>query len=255
MKLQAIRLDANEIVDIVELFSDLPALKWLNISDNRIQKFDYFLLPMSLNWLDIHKNQIQEIGNYFDKEDELNIHTMNISFNKLQTINSKSIPAKIQTISFNDNAITRIDPLTFSEKHHLIRVDLYENQIIQLKTSSIRLPPRDIKTKKQRPMFYLGGNPFLCDCNLEWLQTINNEENFAIYPVINDIESIYYQFLFSKENAIVPLVEAKPSDFLCPYTAHCFALCHCCDFDACDCEITCPDNCTCYHDQSCSYSL
>ena len=37
---------------------------------------------------------------------------------------------------------------------------------------------------------------------------------------------------------------------MCPYTAHCFALCHCCDFDACDCEMTCPDNCTCYHDQS-----
>ena len=43
--------------------------------------------------------------------------------------------------------------------------------------------------------------------------------------------------------------QAKSTDFLCPYTAHCFALCHCCDFDACDCEMTCPDNCTCYHDQ------
>ena len=46
------------------------------------------------------------------------------------------------------------------------------------------------------------------------------------------------------------IFQAKSTDFLCPYTAHCFALCHCCDFDACDCEMTCPDNCTCYHDQS-----
>lgn len=254
-KLQAIRLDANEITDIVGLFSDLPSLRWLNISDNRIQKFDYFLMPRSLNWLDIHKNQIEDIGNYFDKEDELNIHTMDISFNKLQTINSKSIPDKIQTISLNDNAITRIDPLTFSAKHHLVRVDLYANQIVKMETSSIRLPPRELRSKKQRPMFYFGGNPFLCDCNLEWLQTINNEENFSLYPIVNDLESIYCRLIFSKENAFVPLVEAKSSDFLCPYTAHCFALCHCCDFDACDCEMTCPDNCTCYHDQSWSVNI
>ena len=75
-KLQAIRLDANEIVDIVGLFSDLPSLRWLNISDNRIEKFDYFLMPRSLHWLYIHEN-------------------------KLQTISTKSIPDKIQTISLN----------------------------------------------------------------------------------------------------------------------------------------------------------
>ena len=51
-KLQAIRLDANQITDIVGIFSDLPSLKWLNISDNRIQKFDYFLMPR----LDLNEN-------------------------------------------------------------------------------------------------------------------------------------------------------------------------------------------------------
>ena len=47
-KLQAIRLDNNHITDIVGIFSDLPSLRWLNISDNRIQKFDYFLMPRSV---------------------------------------------------------------------------------------------------------------------------------------------------------------------------------------------------------------
>ena len=46
-KLQAIRLDANNITDIVGLFSELPSLRWLNVSDNKIQKFDYFLMPRS----------------------------------------------------------------------------------------------------------------------------------------------------------------------------------------------------------------
>lgn len=82
---------------------------------------------------------------------------MDISFNKLTTVTAKSIPGKIQTISLNDNSITRIDPLTFSGKKHLVRVDLYANQIVKLESSSIRLPPRDLRSKKQRPMFYFGG--------------------------------------------------------------------------------------------------
>jgi Leucine-rich repeat (LRR) protein len=254
-KLQAVRLDANHISDIVGLFNDLPALRWLNISDNQIQKFDYFLLPYSLNWLDIHKNQIEDIGNYFDKEDELNIHTMDISFNKLETINAKSIPDKIQTLSLNDNLITRIDPLAFFSKRHLVRVDLYANQIVKMDMSSIRLPPKEIGSSMPRPEFYFGGNPFLCDCNLEWLKTINKEENTLLYPRVNDLESIYCRLMYSKENPYIPLVEAKSTDFLCSYETHCFSLCHCCDFDACDCEMTCPDNCTCYHDQSWSVNI
>ena len=166
-----------------------------------------------MTWLDIHKNQIEEIGNYFDREDELNIHTMDISFNKLTAVTAKSIPDKIQTISLNDNLITRVDPLTFAEKHHIVRVDLYANQIVKLESSSIRLPPRELRHKKQRPMFYFGGNPFLCDCNLEWLQTINNEENFSLYPIVNDLESIYCRLMFSKEDAFVPLVEVSSIKF------------------------------------------
>ena len=65
-------------------------------------------------------------------------------------------------------------------------------------------------------MFYFGGNPFLCDCNLEWLQTINNEENFSLYPIVNDLESIYCRLMFSKENAVVPLVEVSPINSLKP---------------------------------------
>ena len=56
-KLQAIRLDANQITDIVGIFSELPSLRWLNISDNRIQKFDYFLMPRSV------LNKMHEIKN------------------------------------------------------------------------------------------------------------------------------------------------------------------------------------------------
>lgn len=69
-------------------------------------------------------------------------------------------------------------------------------------------------------------------------------------------DSIYCRLSYGRgSRSVTPLVEATSSDFLCPYRAHCFALCHCCDFDACDCEMTCPTNCSCYHDQSWSTNV
>merc|ERR1719150_170101 len=74
-------------------------------------------------------------------------------------------------------------------------------------------------------------------------------------PRVADLESIYCQLLYSRDKTFVPLVEAATDEFLCTYKTHCFALCHCCDYDACDCEMTCPNNCTCYHDNSWSKNI
>lgn len=70
-----------------------------------------------------------------------------------------------------------------------------------------------------------------------------------------DLDGIYCRLSYGRGRAVAPLVEASSSDFLCPYRSHCFALCHCCDFDACDCQMICPANCTCYHDQSWSTNV
>ena len=91
----------------------------------------------------------------------------------------------------------------------------------------------------------------------EWLQRINTPDHLRQHPRVMDLEGIYCRLLHSSrpQRSYVPLVEATPSNFLCTYETHCFALCHCCDFDACDCEMTCPTNCTCYHDQSWSANI
>ena len=90
----------------------------------------------------------------------------------------------------------------------------------------------------------------------EWLQRINALNNAGQYPRAMDLDSIYCRLSYGRgSRSVTPLVEASSSDFLCPYRTHCFALCHCCDFDACDCEMTCPPNCSCYHDQSWSTNV
>lgn len=57
------------------------------------------------------------------------------------------------------------------------------------------------------------------------------------------------------QQLILKQSEMVASVHLCPYKSHCFALCFCCDFDACDCEMSCPENCSCYYDQTWSTNI
>ena len=68
VELRALRLDNNALADINGLVSSLEKLKWLNVSSNRLQWFDYAFVPRSLEWLDVHGNQIEELGNYYKLE-------------------------------------------------------------------------------------------------------------------------------------------------------------------------------------------
>lgn len=251
--LQAIRLDGNYLTDIEELFAKLPNLVWLNISDNQLKWFDYALIPTGLQWLDIHSNQIEELGNYFEIESTLSLSTFDASANKLTEITGSAIPNSVEVLFLNDNLISKVQSYTFFKKPNLTRVDLFGNKITSLDPNALRISA--VPPEKDLPEFYIGGNPYQCDCTMEWLQKVNVGNRARTQPKLVDLESIYCQLLYNRGQTYVPLVEAAPYQFLCTYETHCFALCHCCDFDACDCEMTCPTNCTCYHDQSWSANV
>ncbi|KAJ8921595.1 hypothetical protein NQ315_010500 [Exocentrus adspersus] len=253
INLQAIRLDGNYLTDIEELFAKLPNLVWLNISDNQLKWFDYALIPTGLKWLDIHSNQVEELGNYFEIESTLSLGTFDASSNKLTEITGSAIPNSVETLFLNDNLISKVQSYTFFKKPNLTRVDLFGNKITSLDPNALRIST--VPPEKDLPEFYIGGNPYKCDCTMEWLQKVNVGNRARTQPKLVDLESIYCQLLYNRGQTYVPLVEAAPYQFLCTYETHCFALCHCCDFDACDCEMTCPSNCTCYHDQSWSANV
>uniref|UniRef100_A0A1B0F9C3 TIR domain-containing protein n=1 Tax=Glossina morsitans morsitans TaxID=37546 RepID=A0A1B0F9C3_GLOMM len=250
--IQAIRLDGNELSDINGLFSNMPSLLWLNISDNRLEHFDYAHVPSTLQWLDLHKNRLMELSNRFGLDSQIRLQTLDASFNQLQRISPSSIPNSIELLFLNDNLVNSVDPDTFMHKSNLTRVDLYANQITTLDIKSLRILP--VHDHRTLPEFYIGGNPFTCDCNIDWLQKINHIKSRQ-YPRIMDLETIYCKLLNNRERAYIPLIEAEPKHFLCTYKTHCFAVCHCCEFDACDCEMTCPTNCTCFHDQTWSTNI
>ncbi|XP_050314229.1 toll-like receptor 6 [Anthonomus grandis grandis] len=245
--LQAIRLDSNSLTDVNGLFADIQSLLWLNVSDNQLEWFDYALIPQGLQWLDLHKNNIRELGNRYNLDYELRLAQLDASFNKISKIGASSVPSSIEQLFLNDNLISIVEPHTFIKKTNLSRVDLYANQISSMDLNALRLTP--VSPEKALPEFYIGGNPFMCDCTMEWLQRINKLDHLRQHPRVMDLESIYCKLLHNRENNYMPLIDVESSQFLCTYKTHCFALCQCCDFDACDCEMTCPNNCTCYHDQ------
>lgn len=251
--LKAVRLDANELTDISGVFTSLHSLIWLNVSSNDIMYFDFSHLPQSLEWLDIHDNEIVELGNFYDVRNGLKIRMLDVSFNLITEITDKSIPDSVETLFLNNNRISTVQPGTFLNKKFLQKVVLYGNDIRYLNIASISLTP--VEDNRDLPQFYIGGNPFYCDCTMEWLSRINHLSTSRQYPQVLDLDAVSCELAHSRGASSRPLLDMRPNDFLCPYETHCFALCHCCEFDACDCEMTCPTNCTCYHDHTWSSNV
>lgn len=247
-QLEAIRLDENFLTDINGVFATLASLLWLNLSENHLVWFDYAFIPSNLKWLDIHGNFIEHLANYYKIQDEIRVKTLDASHNRITEISPMSIPNSVELLFINNNFIKNVHANTFLDKTSLARVDMYANDLVNLDLNSLRLTP--LSVNRSLPEIYLGGNPFHCDCTMEWLQLINNMAGSRQYPRVMDLENIVCKMTHSRGMAHMPLMRAKTSDFVCRYETHCFALCHCCDFDACDCEMTCPSNCSCYHDQT-----
>ncbi|XP_030751815.1 toll-like receptor Tollo [Sitophilus oryzae] len=251
--LKAIRLDANELTDISGVFTNLQSLVWLNVSSNKLVWFDFSHLPVSLEWLDMHGNEIPELGNYYEVRNMLKIKMLDVSFNLITQIQENAIPDSVETLYLQNNRITSVAPNTFTHKKHLEKVVLYGNKIRYLDLAALNLSP--VSDDRDLPQFYIGGNPFYCDCKMEWLLRINHLSNLRQYPQVLDLDDVTCELSHARGSPPQPLLRLKPSNFLCSYQTHCFALCHCCDFDACDCEMTCPDRCTCYHDHTWSSNV
>ncbi|XP_076177292.1 toll-like receptor 7 [Ptiloglossa arizonensis] len=246
-RLEAIRLDGNFLSDINGVFTSIASLLLLNLSENHIEWFDYAFVPGNLKWLDIHGNFIESLGNYYEIRDT-KVRTLDASHNRITELSSLSVPDSVELLFINNNYINVVRPNTFADKVNLTRVDMYANMIETMELTSLLLTK--VPDDKPLPEFYIGGNPFNCNCSMDWLPGINNQTSTREYPRIMDLDNVMCRTSGPRGVAIVPASTARSEQFLCRYETHCFALCHCCDFDACDCEMTCPAGCKCYNDRT-----
>lgn len=260
--LRAIRLDSNLLEDISTAFTSLPGLVLLNVSDNNIKWFDYSHLPQSLEWLDIHKNNITELRNHYEVTNELRINWLDVSQNKIKVINKDLIPRHVEEINLSSNMIDEIPSGTFLNKKNIKKISLNGNLIKKLQITSLLLSKVNIT--REMPEIYLADNPLHCDCSMEWLRNINDlSEQRRQLPKIKDLEGVKCSLELNREQnnevLIRPLSELASGDFLCKYRNHCFTLCECCEGNNdlensansdCQCQMTCPDQCSCYHDST-----
>lgn len=245
--IEAIRLDKNLLNDINGVFSTLNSLLWLDLSENQLVWFDYAFIPMNLKWLDIHGNFIEALGNYYKLQYEITVTTLDASHNRITEIGPSSVPNSIELFFVNNNLIRNVYPNTFVDKINLTRVDLYSNAIAKLHLHAIRIAP--MLLKKEIPEFYLGGNPFECDCTMGWLRH-RSDLLYQQHPRIMDYDNIGCLVSHRRDTPVRLLSSLGHQDFLCRYETLCPATCHCCDLKSCHCDIKCPDNCSCFHDQT-----
>ncbi|XP_059057262.1 toll-like receptor 6 [Achroia grisella] len=242
-QLKEIRLDGNKLIDLKGIFTNQQSLIWLNVSNNKLLCFDYSYIPTNLEWLDMNGNNIETIADAYSFKKYCNIKMLNVSYNKIKSIDEFSFPSSIETVVLNNNYIEKINPGTFLQKYNLSKVMLYSNKMKTLQTGSFAIST--VSKDKDLPEFYVSENPFVCDCTMKWLQTINQLSDRQL-PRVIDLESVRCSLLHSESD--IYLFNFKSTECLYSYDSYCSSDCECCDFIVCDCERICPDNCSCYHD-------
>merc|ERR1719471_1670482 len=135
--LRALRLDNNELKDINGLVSSQKNLKWLNVSTNQIQWFDFAFIPKSLEWLDIHNNKIDRIGNYYTLGSGFSLQTFDASFNKISELSDTTLLHGLKNIYLNNNKISKIAPETFKSLENLTRVEIQNNDLVTLTSEAV----------------------------------------------------------------------------------------------------------------------
>ena len=136
-KLRMLRLDQNQLEDINGILAGQTELRWLNVSSNRLQWFDYAFIPKNLEWLDLHDNHIEELQNYYKLGEGFSLKTLDASSNKIKKLDALSLLPSLQYVLLKKNKITTILPSTFRAKTSLKRVDLTSNRIQQLPLSAL----------------------------------------------------------------------------------------------------------------------
>uniref|UniRef100_A0AAU7L1Z2 Toll4 n=1 Tax=Macrobrachium nipponense TaxID=159736 RepID=A0AAU7L1Z2_MACNP len=255
--LKGLNLHHNSLGDINGLVTVLQNLTWLNVSHNSILWFDYALIPKNLEWIDLSYNLLVKLENYYGVEKKLGLKILYATHNNLTDISAAVVPDKIEEVHLEYNAISYVASNTFLDKTNVTLIDLRNNHLTILEESALRLSPRQTPP----PLLLLSNNPLECDCGADWLLRAagagfgNSMSGGSILPHLGDVGVIQCRLPSLWHGVIVPLVFVQQQQFLCTYRRHCFTLCHCCDFDACDCEQTCPRNCTCYHDHTWTHNV
>ena len=230
-------------------FMNNTKLQVLQLGYNNVSLFDYHMFPpkSSLNSLFLDHNNISDIWT-FPNEYFPHLRVLDISNNKLEILapedigRDKLFPDSIEELYLAWNDIFFIEHFVF-QLPSLRFVDLPENKIMTL-------PNLVLEASEENPFpvtYHLSGNPFICDCDLQWLReaftTTDKKAHASV--IIQDQDLLFCKFLFHRKPQLMK--NTPILGFICPFTEHCFRTsCNCCENVNCTCLTKCPIGCTCY---------
>lgn len=272
--------DINQPVgsSIGQQWQSMLRLTTLDASHNLIRELDNTSLPESLETVQLNNNQIRAIASHTFAT-KSNLTRINLSNNQLSTMPFDSLK-----LSGNRDIHTHQLSMIVPNGQKFVDVYLANNPFVcncymgwlsQLLLASSNLQSGAANNMANNPANNPAGMllrehqlvlarqlPRIADahsvsCHLAFArQSPYTNEPHRWFPVAaaNQLATRHSHHMHSTSMRDTSLIsrqsELLASVHICPYKSHCFALCNCCDFDACDCEMSCPENCSCYYDQT-----
>jgi len=147
-KLQLLRLDSNKLRDVNGILQTQSELRWLNVSSNRLQWFDWANIPRSVRWLDLHGNVLDELANWYKLQGaeagNMQLRTLDASGNRLHRLAALSLPPpRLEYVFLNDNQLEVVEAGALSGKNRLRRVDLSDNLLRNISLPALAVDPEN----------------------------------------------------------------------------------------------------------------
>jgi len=263
---------------IGQQWQSMLRLTTLDASFNLIRELDNTSLPESLETVQLNNNHIRSIASHTFST-KSNLTRINLSHNQLTTM-------PFDSLKLHGNRDTQQQQQQLSvilgNGQKFVDIYLANNPYVcncnmgwlsQLLLASASLPQgNNLSGGSAQPNALLREQQLiltrqlprvvdahLISCHLPFAR----QSSFTMDPhqwspvlAANQLALHYNHHLHSRDSPLIlKQSELLASVHLCPYKSHCFALCYCCDFDACDCEMSCPENCSCYYDQTWSTNI
>ncbi|KAL3878965.1 hypothetical protein ACJMK2_031287 [Sinanodonta woodiana] len=207
--LEKLNLQHNGIVYIGH--SAFPAsLSWLDLSFNRLKSFDFIMSKENtLKWLDLGWNDISE----FTADSFTNcsrLESITLDANPVQSIQSPIFQSlySLRNLSMCQmNSLIFLNPGVFQGLEHLVMLNMSNNSKLEFIRIDTFIPLKSVErldishnnfTKLLSTTFRantrltlvdLRGNPFVCDCDIDWLLQ-NIKTNFSIIEAPELVECI-----------------------------------------------------------------
>ena len=250
--LQGISLSGNSLTSVdFATFDFSESLFIINLSYNNISSVIDSRRVLSnlakVSYLRLDYNQLEDIsliGKHFR-----NLKYLFLDNNHIRTIRRSSLPQLLKIINLSDNKISKIYANTFKYMKNLEMVTIQRNYpyLSTLPRSSVQIYYK----REAKPRFYIGGNLFICDCDMAYLKAWTLARNRIpalkmYHPNFSDMQDVYCVTLYDKD--ATSFRDVPMSHFLCEYKQgrFCTYSCQCCLTTNCTCDNTCPVNCSCY---------